>query len=63
MHQPPDHRPNPIEKLKGFLAHRTIDRAYRRQDPKVNVNLFGRTVSDAVVIQSCSADPSMPLWA
>jgi len=46
MHQPPDHPPNPIEKLKGFLALRTVDRACRSQNPKVNLDLLGRTVSD-----------------
>jgi hypothetical protein len=60
MNQPPDHRPNPIEKLKGFLAPRTIDRACRSQNPKMNIDFFGRTVSDAVMIQSSPADPSMP---
>ncbi len=61
MHQPPDHRPDPVEKLKGFLAPRTVDRPCRNQNPKVNVGLFGRTVCDPVMIQSSPADPSVAL--
>ena len=57
MNQPPDHRPNPVEKHERFGDPVLIDHAGTAEQPKVNVDFLGRSVGDPVVIETVFSAP------
>ena len=51
MEEAPGHGPDIVEEMDGVLGARGVDGAGTDEETQVNVDLFGRPVGDAVVVE------------